>query len=307
MYGPLTGGGNDLIIADDIIDQSNIITRLQVEKASTWFHKVLLTTLFPWGAVLVIGTRWSYNDLYSELLEKWNHEILKAILNPTEYAEGKPAKVLWHDYWPIERLEDKRKEIGTIFFNCQYQNDPTGMEGELLKSEWLHPWLAPPPTNIPKFAGVDPALGEGDLSSIATESYDHTNRQGYLVDVWAERVPFPTFLQTLRQQHVLHQYAKIYIESNAFQKILTFLPELKGLPMVPTITHHDKESRFIAMSSHFESKRILVNPLLLRRSEFWNEWAQFPRGQYDDALDSVEIASRNVIPSGGAVDAWKFG
>jgi len=49
------------------------------------------------------------------------------------------------------------------------------------------------------------------------------------------------------------------------------------------------------MSSHYESKRILVNPLLLRRSEFWTEWVQFPRGQYDDALDAVEIVTREIV------------
>jgi phage terminase large subunit-like protein len=61
------------------------------------------------------------------------------------------------------------------------------------------------------------------------------------------------------------------------------------------------------MSSHFESKRILVNPLLDRRSEFWNEWVQFPRGQHDDALDSVEIVVRNVIGKPIDIHAWELG
>jgi len=295
LYGPLTGGGNDLIIADDIIDEKNVITRLQVDRVSTWFHKVLLTTLFPWGAVLAIGTRWSYNDLYTELLEKWPHEIQRAILNPTEYALGKPAKVLWPEYWPIERLEDKRDDIGTIFFNCQYQNDPTGMEGSLLQARWLHPWETPPLASNLRYAGVDPALGEGDMQSIATLSRDRTSNRGYLEDVWTDQVPIHTFFETLRQKHTLYKYAKIFMESNALQKVLVYTKELEGLPIVPTPTVRDKEQRFIAMSSHYESSRVLVNPLLLQRSEFWTEWVQFPRGQYDDALDSTEIVTRNVI------------
>jgi len=64
---------------------------------------------------------------------------------------------------------------------------------------------------------------------------------------------------------------------------------------VPVQTVKNKEARFIPMSSHFESKRILVNPLLLQRSEFWTEWVQFPRGQHDDALDAVELAVTNLI------------
>lgn len=293
LMGPITGGRNDLIICDDIIDEENVRTRLQVEKVSTWFNKVLYPTLYPWGGVIVIGTRWSYADIYAELLLKWNYDI-KPAFEVDEHGR-ETGNVLWPTYWPRERLEERRKEIGTIIFNCQYQNDPTGMEGSLLKAEWLQPWTEPPlPSNV-KYAGVDPALGEGDKQGIATLSQPAGYVQSYLMDVWAETLPMPDFLRKIRQMYQLHKYAKIFMESNAFQKVLAFTKELEGLPIVPSVTVRDKEQRFIGMSAHFEAGRILVNPLLLRRSEFWTEWVQFPRGQFDDALDSVEIVTREVI------------
>ncbi len=292
IMGPITGGRSDLVICDDIIDEENVRTRLQVEKVNTWFNKVLYPTLYPWGGMIVVGTRWSYADIYAELLEKWPSDTKQAILN------DKTQEVLWPEYWSYDKLLERRNEIGSIFFNCQYQNDPTGMEGTLLKAEWLTPWkppLTPSPANR-KYAGVDPALGEGDLQAIATFSQSNTTRNGYLLDVWADKIPFPMFLQKLRQLHEVHNYVKIYMESNAFQKVLISVPELRGLPIVPTQTVRDKESRFIAMSSHFESNRVFVNPLLLnKKSEFWTEWVQFPRGQYDDALDACEIVTRNVL------------
>jgi predicted phage terminase large subunit-like protein len=214
---------------------------------------------------------------------------------------------LWPEYWTLERLEERRKQIGSIFFNCQYQNDPTGMQGDLLQSEWLHNWTEEPSSMLPKYAGVDPALGEGDLQGIATLSYDRTKHVGYLEDVYAERTGFPAFLQKIQQLHATHHYSKIYIESNAFQKALTFIEELRGLPIVASVTSHDKEQRFISMSSHFESGRVLVNPMLNVNSEFWTEWVQFPRGQSDDALDAVEIVTRNIIGAKGDVHAWKLG
>jgi len=299
LMGPITGGRSDLIICDDIIDEENVRTSLQLEKVNTWFNKVLIPTLYPWGGIIAIGTRWSYADIYAGLLSKWPHDIKQAI--------QQDGSALWPEYWSLQKLEERRNEIGTIFFNCQYQNDPTSMQGDLLKSEWLHSWEQQPSPNMIKYAGVDPALGEGDLQGIATISYDSTNKQAYLEDVWAERTSFPAFLQKIQQLHALHHYAKIFIESNAFQKVLTYVNELRCLPIVPTPTVHDKEQRFIAMSSHFESKRILVNPLLDRRSEFWNEWVQFPRGQHDDALDSVEIVVRNVIGKPIDIHAWELG
>lgn len=287
LLGPITGGRNDLIVGDDIIDEENVRTPLQVEKARLWFNKVLYPTLYPWGGIIIVGTRWSYDDLYNDLLVTWPHDVKKALND-----KGEP---LWPEYWTREKLEDRRNQVGSIIFNCQYQNDPTGMEGDLLKSEWLHEWTVAPNSSCIRYAGVDPALGEGDLQSVATLCVDKQTGQAYLEDVYAERTSFPEFLKKIQHLHVLHDYAKIFIEANAFQKVLTFLQELSGLPMVTSQTVKNKEERFIPMSSHFESKRILVNPLLNMRSEFWMEWVQFPRGQHDDALDSVEIVTRETV------------
>jgi len=289
LMGPITGGRSDLIVCDDIIDEENVRTRLQLEKVSTWFNKVLYPTLYPWGAVIVIGTRWSYADIYAELLEKWSHDIKQAV--------QKDGSALWPDYWSLTKLLERRNEIGTIFWNCQYQNDPTSMQGDLLKAEWLHEWDFTPIPSFEWYAGVDPSLGEGDYFGIATLAFDRQHNQAYLVDVWAEHMPFPDILKhKLPQLHATYKYLKIYMETNFWQKILTYLPELKGLPIVPVETVKQKEPRFISMSSHFEAKRILVNPLLLtHKSEFWNEWVQFPRGQHDDALDATEIVVKNVI------------
>lgn len=288
LMGPITGGRSDLIICDDVIDEENIRTRLQLEKVDTWFTKILIPTLFPWGAIIVIGTRWSYNDLYRKLLETWPNKVYKAIIDEAS------QEVLWPNYWPYDKLVERRKEIGTIIFNCQYQNDPTGYEGDLLKSSWLHYWDVGPPGHVLKFAGIDPAGGEGDQSSIATFGYDSSLRKGYLIDVWAERIPFPLFLRKIVQSHELYNYSKMYVETNAFQSVLLNQQELEGLPLVGTQTSSNKEQRFISMSSHFEALRILVNPLLYNGS-FWTEWVQFPRGQYDDALDAVEIVVRKLF------------
>lgn len=305
LMGPITGGRSDLVVCDDIIDEENVRTRLQVEKVSTWFNKVLYPTLYPWGGIIVIGTRWSYADIYAELLEKWPHDMKQAIELDEKGKET--GNVLWPEYWSRPKLEERRNEIGTIFFNCQYQNDPTGMEGADLKSEWLHSYLREPPTNAMKIAGIDPALGEGDLQAIATFARDRSIKQTYLTDVWTGKVNMPLFIRKIQQLHATHHYSKIYVESNAFQKVLMFIPELQGLPIVPTITSKNKELRFTAMSSHFESKRVLVNPFINNaKHEFWNEWVQFPRSQYDDALDAVEIGLREMLTAGD-VDAFILG
>jgi phage terminase large subunit-like protein len=66
----------------------------------------------------------------------------------------------------------------------------------------------------------------------------------------------------IKRLHIKHQFVKLFVETNAFQKSLMYQQELQGLPLAESPTDRDKERRFISMSSHFESGRILVNPLL---------------------------------------------
>jgi predicted phage terminase large subunit-like protein len=146
------------------------------------------------------------------------------------------------------------------------------------------------------YLGIDPSMGESDYFGIAVLAYDPRSKQGYLREVWAEHLDLPTILKTKLPEIIqLYKPLKIYMETVFWQKLLTKLPEMQGYPIVPVQTVKDKESRFIPMSSHFESKRVLVNPLLLNRSEFWTEWVQFPRGQHDDAVDCVEMVVTNII------------
>jgi len=319
LGGSLTGYGFDYIIADDIIDEENVRTPLQFERADTWFFKVLLPTLFPWGGTFVLGTRWHYGDLYGSLIAPlsegghgWQHKIFKAIQNPNEIEAGAAPNVLWPKVWSYKRLLQKKNEVGSIVFSCQYQNDPTAMEGSLLKSSWLHAWneantdsLGVVTSNQPNFDsmrhyfGIDPSMGESDYFGIAVLAYDQQRNQGYLREVWAEHLDLPTILK-IKLPELVQRYKplKMFMETVFWQKLLTKLPELKGYPIVPLNTVKNKEQRFIPMSSHFEAKRVLVNPLLLNRSEFWTEWVQFPRGQHDDAIDCVEMVVSKIIGSG---------
>ncbi len=303
LMGPITGGRNDIVLKDDLIDEENVRTPLQFEKVLTWHNKVLMPTLYPWGGDITIGTRWHYADLYAELMKKFPYDIKQAIITPEEpYVLGACCTSLWPKYWPLWKLTEKRKEIGSIIFDCQYQNDPTSMEGSLLKSKWLHGWDEQFETEMPDFdrmphyLGVDPSLGESDYFGIAVLAHDQQENKGYLREVWAEHLSFPAILKTKLPELIqLYKPLKIYMETNFWQKLLTKLPELQGYPIVPINTVKNKEERFIPMSSHFESKRVLVNPLLLNKSEFWTEWVQFPRGQHDDALDCVEMVVSNTV------------
>jgi len=181
------------------------------------------------------------------------------------------------------------------------------MEGDLLKGEWLHPWDAPPRPTCEYYAAIDPSLGEHDYFGIAIGAFDRVLQKHYLVDVWVEHLPLVTILKSkiplLNNQY---KFVKVYFEKNFWQKLLLQVPELSVLPIVPINTVKDKTSRFISMTSHFESKRVLVNPELLHNSEFFMEWIQYPHGQHDDGLDAVEMLVTKMFTAQAAEPAFRL-
>lgn len=121
-----------ILLLDDPHDEANAATEEAREKVSTWFHRTVLPCLQPNAIAAVISTRWAETDLSGRLAEKTDmagQPIWYTIDIPAwrEDPESGEKISYWPDYWPIERLEAKREEIGEILFQLMYLNNPRGM------------------------------------------------------------------------------------------------------------------------------------------------------------------------------------
>lgn len=75
----------DIIICDDILNPENTRTPEQRAKVKSWFHEVLMPVLVPTGRLIVVGTLWHDQDLYSELMEDEDFDVrirMQAIVRP---------------------------------------------------------------------------------------------------------------------------------------------------------------------------------------------------------------------------------
>lgn len=323
LEGSVTGIRGDLLILDDPFDLNEIRTENSREKIRKWIDSVTISILPPDGELIGIGTRWHEDDYWGKLLEKsidkggdWVCKIYRAIQNYDEPVNK--WRVLWPERWNAQALAKRRRDVGSLMFKSLYQNDPTGLEGALFRSEWLSYYDANyfsmiHPKNFEFIMAVDPAISEdpkADRTAITTIARDLRNNDVFILDVWADRVDFPTQVRKIveyaRRTHVsgvpfpkpIH-IRKVGIESNAYQRALYSSIYDKGLPVVE-VKHsvRSKLERMLSLQPNFENGRIKLpkgfQPNWM--DKFMEEYVNYPRGRHDDILDSLEIAVSLMQP-----------
>lgn len=167
--GSLTGKPADFLIIDDALrNRQDADSATMIDRLHEWWFAVARTRLAPGAPVIVIGTRWSEDDL-SGLLEGqgWPSVNIPAL------ADGKTADALDRPMgeWLISTRgrtpadwEGIRRDIGERDWAALYQGRPAPVAGGVFKSAWFDTWRVneAPPGCLPPVVVVDPADNEGD-------------------------------------------------------------------------------------------------------------------------------------------------
>jgi len=333
LEGSITGIRADLIILDDPFDLSEVRTESQRSKVKSWIETVVMPILTPDGEVIAIGTRWSEDDYWGELIERdvekggnWVVKVYRAIENYEDPVEK--WRVLWPERWPADKLAARREDVGSLMFKSLYMNDPAGLEGALFKRDWLtfyDPSILTPHfiRNFEYLMGVDPAISESpeaDRTAIAVGAFDREKRDIYVLDMFADRIDFPSQVKKIDEwarQRTLPfvpgdvHIRKIGIEANAYQQALSKTAYIRGLPVIEVKQKKSKYERMLGMQPHIENGRIkFPNP---RYGVNWwgmfeNEYLSYPRGKHEDLMDALELMFEMAdLDSGDDGPSFVFG
>ena len=101
------------IICDDLVNLENSSTRYQAEKVIDWWKRAFSLLDYD-GEMLIIGTRWSYYELYSWIMEKFGSEI-DAYIRGAYLPDGKL-------YFPELLNEEKLAELRSLQGSYVYCN-----------------------------------------------------------------------------------------------------------------------------------------------------------------------------------------
>jgi predicted phage terminase large subunit-like protein len=300
--GKIAGRGADLYIIDDPHSEQDALEAIanpdKWDKVYDWYTGGPRQRLQPGGAIVIVMTRWSPNDLTGQLLEsqrqrgvcEWEVIELPAIL-PS-------GKTLWPEFWPEAEILAVKAELPVAKWQAQYQQNPTSEEGALIKREQWQEWpLDKPPECYFKIVSWDTAFLKTERSDYSACTvwgvFDKIDKDGtpraslILLDAFKGKFEFPELKREVLRVWRDEEPDMMIVEQKASGTSLISELRYMGVPVqefTPT-RGNDKIARVNSVTDLFASG-LVWHPKQRWAYEVIEECAAFPSGRNDDFVDA---------------------
>jgi len=271
--GATRGFHPDVVVCDDILWGT---TAGELQRAADWFYTVLLPVLHHTGRLMMVGTPFSYNDLYAELEQK--SEVFRVETYPAILPNGDP---LWPSRWPLEALKVRESSMPAIKFAREYLCEPIHDNASMFpqsileqardenlvildKAEMEYDEEGEPAGVFGQhFIGWDPAIASdsnADYTAMVTLRTPPGSEEKQIVNVLNEK----GLGSTAQKRHIVllnsrFQPDLIELEGNNFQRMFAAeLQEMREDIPIKTFmtTRQRKESMFMSLLMAFEQGKV---------------------------------------------------
>ena len=291
--GPITGKGADLLIIDDPIKNiAEAMSPLYRENTWDWWRSTARTRLEPGASVIIIQTRWHWDDLVGRLLadksENWEIINLPAIAERDDPLGREEGEVLWEERFNADALAVTREAVGPKFWLALYQQRPSREEGSIFHLDWwkYHTTLPRLDFILQIWDTAFKAKKTSDWSACVTLGRHDTGI--CVLDVWRGKVEFPELVEVVKAQNSIHHPHKIMVEDAAsgtpLQQSLT---RDTNLPIVGVSPKGGKETRAEQVTGVIEAGRVSFPEEAEWLSVVLSELTDFPNGVNDDVVDAL--------------------
>ena len=261
------GAHPDIVVLDDILSSE---ADTQLASIAQWFYTALLPVLHHTAQLCIVGTPFSYTDLYSELKSLSGYEVREypAISDAT----GEP---LWPNRWSLEALQSRRSEMTSIAFTREYLCKPIASESSLFPNEMTDPCKnadygfefdsqkGDDDVEENYYIGWDPAISpdrKADYTCMVVIAMDE-NRHKRIVWMHREKgMDFNSQIDKIIELSARYNPVIVELETNNFaQAFHQVLKEISDLPIKPfTMSRMRKEAVIHALQLHFEQRHLII-------------------------------------------------
>lgn len=153
--GTMTGLGAHLLVIDDPVkNKAEAESEVMRDDCWDWFTTTAYSRLYGGGACVIVMTRWNEDDIVGRLTNpnhpKYDPDIgagwtvlhFPAIFTKEYEDLGKVlGKKVGDTLWPEHNFDikyfDQRRKLDPASFQALYQGNPSPLDGDLFKAEWL--------------------------------------------------------------------------------------------------------------------------------------------------------------------------
>jgi predicted phage terminase large subunit-like protein len=204
----------DLIIYDDIVTDLNVTTKAQMDKVYECYTKSL-SILRRGGDVVMVGTRWSYGDLYGRLAKR-NEETKEFKIFTRDAMQERDGKLIFEDIGMTrEWLNKQLEKQGSYLFSALYRNNPASDDASLFKFDYFTYYQ--PSDGFHKnffITGTCDPAGEGeDYTAITVVGHDNKKNM-YVLDAVNKHMSVKETCETIIRLNYKWGFDRFAVEKN---------------------------------------------------------------------------------------------
>jgi predicted phage terminase large subunit-like protein len=304
--GVLTGRGADFIIIDDPLKPVEALSETQRNSVNDWYDHTLVSRLNDkrTGCIILIMQRLHEDDLVGHVFDPKLWKLLQfpaiaeqdatyVVETPygTRRFQRHVGEALHPEREPLETLNQVREEQGEYHFAGQYQQAPAPPDGALVKAGWFRTYTA---ADMP--AEFEMTFQSWDTANKPTELSDYSvcttwgvkEKHIYLINVFRKRLGYPELKRAVKEQAVAFGPQTILIENKGSGISLIQELVIEGMHVIkmyePTM---DKITRMNSVTSTIENGFVHLPVEAPWLGEYVHELMTFPKGRFDDQVDST--------------------
>ena len=305
----LIGRRVDVLVCDDLIKDSDMAeSPEQREHVWRWLHGVAMQRLWVGGSIIVIGSRWHFDDPSGRLIAKGFRELNMMAIREDEHGI---EHALWPDVKPISWLDTLRSPnsidfIGLHEWNAAYQGKPIPRTGAMFG----------PPRYVDAIPDGAHVVGIGvDIATSANSNADFSTAVVlweldcvyYVGDVRRVQQSMTEVKAMLRDVQTTYPGARMVTYTSGPEKGVLNLLFDDGIPIERLPARHSKWTRSQRCALAWKTGRIVVLSGQRWSTKFAREVEFFTgnEGAIDDQVDAL-VSIFDLLEASGPV-AWASG
>jgi len=247
------------IIIDDPLKEFSMSG---IQKVTDWFFGDMIPTLHHTSNLRMIGTPFTYTDIFAQLEENEAYSVKKY---PCLNSLNEP---LWPERWDYDALMQRKAEIGSLKFTREYLCVPISTGTALFNPEFVQncknkDYVLKLGNRRDKgykyYVGVDPAIStDGDYNVITVLEVDEEKNKTIVHVDRAKNVEFRENIEKIKLIGQIFQPEVILYETNTFAK--AFTQELRSISDLNirdfNTTRKNKQEIILGLQMNIENGKI---------------------------------------------------